>query len=273
MLWLKRGDLQSLAFVEPHGMVIWDQTKVDLLQDIRGLGLSVPTVAYIVTPTSQKAIGAVGGQAVTETWLRDRHILLQKSSDYISVILDDLRRALLSVEEDQYKEGRTVGRFRVIDGRLVDSENVPDVDRYSTYAPVYSIRAAAGAFGAEEPVELDGWLAVDGPLTDDHFVVTAAGRSMEPRIRDGDLLLFQRYHGGTRQGKVVLAQWMGAADPETGGSFAVKRYHRVGNRGEEGMTIELQSENPEFDSIVLNPRYDDEVAVLAEFIEVLVPPR
>lgn len=273
MLWLKKGDSQALAFVEPHGMVIWDQMKVDLLRDIRGLGLSVPTVAYIVTPTSQRAIGAVGGRAVTGSWLRDRYILMQKEPDYVRVILEDLRRALGSVEEGQYEEGRSVGRFRLVDGDLVDNEVVPDADKFSTHAPSYSIRAAAGTFGSGEAADIAGWLAIDGPLTKDHFVVTAAGKSMEPLIRDGDLLLFRRYQGGTRQGMIVLAQWVGPEDPETGGSYAVKRYHRVGERRDEGLIIELRSENPEYESIRLSPRYEDEVAVLAEFVEVLRSPR
>jgi hypothetical protein len=211
--------------------------------------------------------------AVTEEWLRDRHILMQQNDDYISVILEDLRRALDSVEKDQYTVGRPVGRFRVVDGGLLDSESVPEAEKHDRYVPVYTIHAAAGAFGAGETAEISGWLEIDGPLTTDHFVATALGRSMEPHIGDGDLLLFKHSPAGTRQGKVVLAQWVGSADPDTGGSYAVKRYHRVGEPGDNDLTIELQSDNPEYDSIILKPEYVDDVAVLAEFVEVLVLPK
>lgn len=272
MLWLKRGDFQALAFVEPHGMVIWDPVKVALLEDIRGLGHSVPTVAYIVTPTSQAAIGAVGGKAVGEEWLRDHHILLQRSPGYVAYIMEDLRRALDSVERDQYSTDQAVGRFRLVDGGLVDSSSLSAEAMHSSHVPVYSIHAAAGAFGAGEAAELEGWLEVDGRLTADHFVVTALGKSMEPGIGDGELLMFKRYAGGTRQGKVVLVQWAGPGDIETGGSYAVKRYQRHGERASGDLTIELQSDNPEYDSILLTPEYEDEVAVLAEFVEVLRPP-
>ena len=273
MLWLKKGNTQALAFVEPHGMVIWDPLKVSLLEDIRALGLSVPTVAYIVTSTPPRSIGAIGGVAASPDWLRERHILLQDDATYIQTILDDLRRALESVETDQYDTSRPVARFRLIDGELVNDGDVAGDDKHTRYAPLYNLEAAAGAFGAGEAVELAGWLAIDGNLSKDHFVAYAMGNSMEPIIQDGDLLLFRQYQGGTRQGRIVLAQWAGVEDPDTGGSYAVKRYHRHGERGDEGMIVELQSENPDFDSIVLEPQYEDEVAVLAEFVEVLKLPR
>ena len=56
------------------------------------------------------------------------------------------------------------------------------------------------------------------------FVCRAVGRSMEPTIRDGDYLLFREKPTGTLQGRIVLAQYRGPADPDTGGAFTVKRY-------------------------------------------------
>src|SRR5690606_2649680 len=81
MLWLRKGADQALAFIEPHGMVIWDPVKVALLEDIRKLGLeNLPVLAYIVTQTPPKSIGAIGGGPVTENYLRDHHILQQDGS-------------------------------------------------------------------------------------------------------------------------------------------------------------------------------------------------
>ena len=53
-------------------------------------------------------------------------------------------------------------------------------------------------------------------------VVRANGRSMEPEIHDGDFLVFRTNPQGWRHGLVVLAQYHGTADPETGGAFTVK---------------------------------------------------
>jgi len=46
----------------------------------------------------------------------------------------------------------------------------------------------------------------------------------------------------------------------------------MGERGAEGLRIELQSLDADFEPIVPVPDYEDEVAVIAEFVEVLRPP-
>ena len=53
---------------------------------------------------------------------------------------------------------------------------------------------------------------------------------MEPRIHDGDYCVFRAKPEGTRQGKIVLAQYRGPADPETGvcGAAVASRYPAVG---------------------------------------------
>ncbi len=47
---------------------------------------------------------------------------------------------------------------------------------------------------------------------------------MLPRIHSGDLLVFRADPSGSKQGRVVLAQYRGPADPDTGGSYTVKQY-------------------------------------------------
>lgn len=272
MLWLKKDGVQALAFVEPHGMVIWDPVKVELLKDIRGLGLSVPTLAYIVTKTPPRSIGAIGGKAVTEDWLRQRHILFQGSANYVEEILLDLRQALDAVFAGQYQEGDVVAAVRQADVAILHDVDVPEDERFESYLPVYSLKAAAGYFGSGEAVEREGWVRVDGHLSPGMFVARAAGRSMEPTIEDGDLCVFRQYRGGTRQNLTVLAQWAGPEDVETGGSYAVKRYHRIGERGSDEFRIELRPNNPDYEPIMLTPEYEDEVAVIAEFVEVLKAP-
>ena len=58
----------------------------------------------------------------------------------------------------------------------------------------------------------------------DMFVVQASGRSMEPKIHDGDLCVMRKYAGGSRQGKIMLAQHRETYDPDTGGAYSIKKY-------------------------------------------------
>jgi len=105
------------------------------------------------------------------------------------------------------------------------------------------------------------------------IVAKVVGHSMEPRIYDGEYCLFRANPVGSRQGKIVLAQYRGPADPDNGGSFTVKRYSSEkmgdGNGGWNHTKITLSPLNPQFNPIELTAKSEDEVKVIAEFITVL----
>jgi SOS-response transcriptional repressor LexA len=145
-------------------------------------------------------------------------------------------------------------------------------EAFQTLLPVYSLRAAAGYFGSGREVEHEGWIEVSETRKLDRkmFVARAVGNSMEPKIHDGDLLVFRSEPVGTRQGKIVLAQYRGPQDPDTGGAFTVKRYTSVKTIGAEGewrhRRITLSPLNPEFEPIILEPRDESDFRVLAEYL-------
>ena len=86
--------------------------------------------------------------------------------------------------------------------------------------------AKCGEFTEGREVEPDGWVRVEncGRLYEGMFVVRASGRSMEPKIHDGDLCVMRRYEGGSRNGEIVLAQHRESFDPESGGAYSIKKY-------------------------------------------------
>jgi SOS-response transcriptional repressor LexA len=151
-------------------------------------------------------------------------------------------------------------------------------EAFKTVLPLYSLKAAAGYFGNGEAVEPEGWIEAGGigRLDERMFVCRAVGRSMEPTIRDGDYLVFRAKPAGTRQGKIVLAQYRGPADPETGGAFTVKRYSSEKEADDAGgwrhTKVALSPINPSYARIVLSERDADTVQVLAEFVAVLRQP-
>lgn len=160
--------------------------------------------------------------------------------------------------------------------RLVDLDKARiKREAFKTFLPVYSLEAAAGYFGQGRAVEPEGWVEAGtlGKLDETMFVARAVGRSMEPRIHDGDYILFRANPAGTRQGKIVLVQYRGPADPETGGAYTIKRYSSEKISGDEGdwrhTTIVLSPLNPEFSPILLTPKDAEDFKVVAEFIGVL----
>lgn len=145
------------------------------------------------------------------------------------------------------------------------------------HVPVFPLKVAAGRFGNSEltsdaiPI---GW--VDAALkTDstDYFATFVRGESMQPKINDGDLCLFRRYTGGSRQGHTFLVQARGLKNSETGESFVVKKYVRQTparqSEDDEMSVVHLVSENPKFPPIIFMGASDDEIQVIAEFIRVI----
>ena len=151
----------------------------------------------------------------------------------------------------------------------------PDVApalRYVDYLPVFSLEAACGKFGRGMAVEPQGWIKCPPGIKPDHnkFVARVAGRSMEPRIEDGDYCVFRLSVGGTRKDKVVLVQHSSISDPDTGGSYTVKKYTSKIKQAEDGTweheEITLKPLNPEYSDIVIPNAEDEEFVVVAEVV-------
>ena len=148
-------------------------------------------------------------------------------------------------------------------------------EAFKTLLPLYTLGAAAGHFGDGHAVEPEGWIEANnvGRLNERMFVCRAVGRSMEPTIRDGHYLVFRAKSTRTRQGKVVLAQYRGPADPDTGGTFTVKRYSSEKEGGGEAdwrhTKVTLSPTNPEYSPIILFRGEAESVQVVAEFVTVL----
>ncbi len=77
----------------------------------------------------------------------------------------------------------------------------------------------------------------------------------------------------SHEGKIVLVQYLGAADPDTGGVFSVKRYRSEKTASRDGTwrhdQITLLPLNPDYRPIVLNPEHVGDVQVVAEWLSVL----
>ena len=147
--------------------------------------------------------------------------------------------------------------------------------RFREYLPFYSLRAACGKFGDGEAVECEGWVKVEGcgHLDEQMFVVRASGRSMEPKIHDGDLCVMRANPQGTRQGKDVLAEHRRMDDPETGGAYSIKRYSSEKVATDDGSwrheRIILSPLNRDYEPIVIDENSDGDCRIIAELVKVL----
>ena len=96
---------------------------------------------------------------------------------------------------------------------------------------------------------------------------------MEPKIPHNSYCVFRKYTGGSRQGLIVLAQHSSIADPDSGGSYTVKRYKS--EKAPDGIDswkhnkITLESLNPAYKSIIIPDIPEGDFSIIAEFIAVI----
>lgn len=124
--------------------------------------------------------------------------------------------------------------------------------------PLYTLRAACGYFEDGEVPEEESWIDASGygftPDPKRHFVIHAKGNSMLPKIKDGDLCVFEWYRAGSRNGEIVLTQ-SSEFDSEYGGKYTIKKYHSekvVTEEGWQHSKVELIPLNKDFNVIELD---------------------
>jgi len=150
------------------------------------------------------------------------------------------------------------------------------------HLPYYSLAIAAGGFLAGDAPEPEGWLNVakhgfSKRISEGMFVTRVVGKSMEPTIKDGSYCVFRKGVAGTRQGRIVLVQKRDFADPETGGSYTVKRYRSAKSANEDGWrheSVDLIPDNPDrqaFPILHFLPKDEADLQVVAEFVDMLSP--
>ena len=156
---------------------------------------------------------------------------------------------------------------------IINGDDIEEKDKFVQYLPVYSLEAAATAFGKEEHVEESGWMKADDSmkLNKDMFIAKVVGRSMEPTIKDGSYCIFRKERGGSREGLVVLVESRQVADPETNQRYTVKRYHSEKEQLPDGTwrhrKIVLMPDNKEFKDITLENVPESDFRVVAGFIK------
>lgn len=166
------------------------------------------------------------------------------------------------------------------DGEEVEEENNVKLEvgmkyQYAQYLPLYSVRAACGAFSNEQEVETEGWVDVSTSgikAKENMFVVHAKGNSMEPRIHDNDLCVFQKYDGEELENQIVLTQLI-THDTDYGGMYTIKKFHAVQKPDEYGNMrnekVELISYNSTYSPIILTGDDADYVKTVGVFVDVL----
>lgn len=133
-------------------------------------------------------------------------------------------------------------------------QEVPERLRFVKWLPLYSLKAACGKFGEDEMVEPEGWVEVSGVRrrNENLFAVHAEGNSMEPKIKDGEICVFERREGTCDNNEIVLVEHAAEIGDDMFGSYVIKKFVGVKGRGGRGYSsIRLVPVNEDHDEVKL----------------------
>jgi uncharacterized protein len=182
----------------------------------------------------------------------------------------DATSEIVSLENKAQKSGN-IYPFPLVNRR--------ELQPYINAVPLIELKFAAGIFGDSQTFDTEMTQWVELPeyirIQPSMFVAQVIGESMNRRIPNGSWCLFRANPQGTRNGKIVVAQHRSISDPESEGSFTVKRYSSKKEQSIGGewrhtsLELEPDSTNSSFKSLVFGPESAGAVSIVAEFIGVL----
>lgn len=154
---------------------------------------------------------------------------------------------------------------------LIRVLDVPNNNRI----PYYDLKIAAGAFSTQQMVENIKYIELENEnnIKKDYFACKVIGESMNKIIPNGSICLFEKYSGGTRNGKIVLVEMTDYTDSDTGSNYTIKEYSSKKTTSEDGWKHEeiilLPKSNKEYSPIILRDEETITLKVVGVFIKVL----
>lgn len=140
-----------------------------------------------------------------------------------------------------------------VDGEVLESKGIAKstiLIPFENAVPLYSLKVAAGEFFLNESLPELEFIEVpeNVKITKDHFACKIIGNSMNKIVKDGEIALFKKYFGGSRNGLMVLAEYYDLQDIDFGSCYTFKEYYSQKEVTEEGWKHE---------KIILKPKSND----------------
>lgn len=131
---------------------------------------------------------------------------------------------------------------------------------FENSVPLYSLKVPAGEFKFNESLPEEKFILVpDGvKITQDHFACKIIGNSMNKIVQDGQIALFKRYTGGSRNGLMVIAEYYDHQDLDYGSCYTFKEYFSQKTVNEESwqhekIILKPKSFDSSYQDIVIDP--------------------
>lgn len=142
---------------------------------------------------------------------------------------------------------------------LENEVNISELIPFVNSVPLYSLRVAAGEFYLNENNPDLEFIYVEDKyrISKDHFACRIIGNSMNKIVKDGEIALFKKYKGGSRDGLLVIVEYYDLQDVDFGSCYTFKEYHSVKSedfdgRKNEKIILKPKSYDTSYKDIVIN---------------------
>jgi DUF2075 family protein len=142
---------------------------------------------------------------------------------------------------------------------LTDSKEIKLIP-FENSVPLYSLKVAAGEFIFNDSIAEEKFILVpDGvKITQAHFACKIIGNSMNKIVQDGQIALFKKYTGGSRNGLMVIAEYYDHQDLDYGSCYTFKEYYSQKAINEESwhhekIILKPKSFDTSYQDIVIDP--------------------
>lgn len=188
---------------------------------------------------------------------------------YIYVVDDNLR--------EYFRKHMHVYKDAVAEVEEIETPEIKLIP-YENSVPLYSVKVAAGEFFLnEETPDMDLHPVSEGThITQDHFACKIYGNSMNKIVEDGQIALFKKYRGGSRDGKMVLVEYYNHQDPDFNSAYTFKEYYSQKRMdsigwGHERIILKPRSYDSSYKEIEITPEdvQDNQFNVIGVFEKVL----
>lgn len=130
---------------------------------------------------------------------------------------------------------------------------------FENSVPLYSLKVAAGDFFINESLPEQDFILVPESvkISKDHFACKIIGNSMNKIVQDGQIALFKKYHGGSKNGLMVIVEYYNRQDSDSGLYYTFKEYYSQKINTDEGVQNEKiilkpKSFDPTYQDIIID---------------------
>lgn len=186
---------------------------------------------------------------------------------YVYACDTDLRE-YLSTHIKPHKSNLNIEKTRNV--RIEEKE-------FKNSVPFYNLQAAAGNFSDLQTIEDNNWIELPEyvQFSDDYFACKVIGESMNKIIPNDSICLFKKYRGGSRNGRIVLAQSTEIQDNDFGSGYTVKEYQSTKTPNDDSwmhntIILKPQSLDTSFEQIILKTENLEDFKVIGIFEMILI---